>query len=737
MSALIPSDFTNLRQASTMASGSFINVIGLVTDAMSPKKTSGTDYMLTFTLADDDYGSLGMQGEEGLKIRFFNRSITDFPPIQGTGDVVILRQVKKMSFSGMQMLVSNHSSHWIMIGKDTIPVHVSPSAANVSTLQHAKSSKSPTLSFPEQQYAIKLCNLNSRDSYGSVSMPGSNKERSQNASSPGGSGGNLGFRLIKQIDEGKYYDLVAQVIKVYHQSDRVELYVSDYTSNDLLFFYREEEDGSSREGDEFGYADTYRRPKAKWPGPWGKMTLTVSLFPPHSHWAQTNVKTEDFVLLQNVHVKFSKDAKFEGVIHTHRWHPDKIGVKVLKDYESNDEVKDVLRRKREYWKRVKKTKHNASNLASDSKEENHTLRDRNITKIRIHDSMPETTARKRNLSDVDDADDEDKMERDHGVKPTTKNKKRRKKKPKHQKKGLKEANLDGKDAASAGNQSDRASKPNGVTAINPESVPQLNSNIRCAHSSIAISPLAAIKAPEINLAPAGIKYAFPFRNVKSRATVRIIDFFPNDIEDFAFRQKKETNEFAVLTDDSLSDESAEESNTTDSDNTVTLQNSQRKWIWGFKLLLQDAHPKRQKLSSVEDDRLWVTIGDKEAEFLLQLDAVNFRKDAQALDGLREKLFLLWGDLEERKKAQPILAEREGISPDTSKDAQNLPFQCCLKEYGVKIRMKKPDNAEKDGNQGGNLTSDAEDEDGLVEGETGYKKSWTFERRWMMWGCSIA
>ena len=69
--------------------------------------------------------------------------------------------------------------------------------------------------------------------------------------------------------------------------------------------------------------------------------------------------------------------------------------------------------------------------------------------------------------------------------------------------------------------------------------------------------------------------------------------------------------------------------------------------------------------------------------------------------LREKLFLLWGDLEERK-----LQEREGkvadkamgggsvkgngthksVSPneDELPKPAGRPFQCCIKEYGVRV-----------------------------------------------------
>ena len=723
-----PPDFTNLQAASTLPKGSFVNVIGVVTDALPPKKSHGTDFMLTFTIADNTFGSIGLQGHEGLKARFFRANNYDLPPIQSIGDVVILRQIKMWD---LQTLVSNQSTQWIVISKDVIPSRISPSIG-MGRLKHRISHPSHPLSLAEENCAIELCNLNSRDLYKPVSRPGS-KDGPQNASSTAGSGGNRGFALIKAIDDGCFYDLVAQVVKVYYQSERVELYVTDYTSNDLLFHYHEEEDESTRDGDEYGYANAYRRPKAKWPGPWGKMILTVSLFPPHSEWAQTNVQVEDFVSLRNVRIKFSKDLKFEGVMHTPRYQEGRVNIKVLKDLDDNDDVKDVLRRKRDYWKKQKKTNLGTQAAANGKKSKKSIKMNGAVTKHGDESSVHLVAAKKRKFSEPEAGDVDEGSEGDRDAKSKGKSRKRKKKKQKNQGDGKTELLTEGRNPSIPSTDVKPSSKSNGVTSNGPVPVPQLNSNIRCAHSTIPPSPLSVIKTPGINTnPPSGAKYTFPFRNVKSRTTVRIIDFFPPSIEDFAFRQKASKSQYDVLSDDEPSSESSDNSESGASDDTITPATSQKKsrWIWGFKLLLQDAHPKRQKMENGEDDRMWVTVGDKDAEFLLQLDAVDFRKDAAALNGLREKLFLLWGNLEETKEAQA--SEGPSHSSDT---AQNLPFQCCLKEFGVKIRKKEKENAEGEGKLE-DVVSDPEEQDDVVEGELGYKRSWIFERRWLMWGCSI-
>jgi hypothetical protein len=46
--------------------------------------------------------------------------------------------------------------------------------------------------------------------------------------------------------------------------------------------------------------------------------------------------------------------------------------------------------------------------------------------------------------------------------------------------------------------------------------------------------------------------------------------------------------------------------------------------------------------------------------------------------LREKLFLLWGDLEEKKQAQAT-DQNSAWEPVKS---SSVPFNCCIQEYGV-------------------------------------------------------
>ena len=71
---------------------------------------------------------------------------------------------------------------------------------------------------------------------------------------------------------------------------------------------------------------------------------------------------------------------------------------------------------------------------------------------------------------------------------------------------------------------------------------------------------------------------------------------------------------------------------------------------------------------------------------------SLRENPQALAELKEKLFILWGDLEERKNANPAM-----FSADGGESVSAKPFTCCIKEYGVKITPRARNMAHDENN----------------------------------------
>ena len=80
--------------------------------------------------------------------------------------------------------------------------------------------------------------------------------------------------------------------------------------------------------------------------------------------------------------------------------------------------------------------------------------------------------------------------------------------------------------------------------------------------------------------------------------------------------------------------------------------------------------------------------------LTRLIYCSLHKCPETLAQLREKLFILWGNLEEMKEKrmqQSVSGEGQDIGDAnkvSKKDSlSSLPFACCIKEYGVRCKHK--------------------------------------------------
>ncbi|KAL8897293.1 MAG: hypothetical protein Q9207_007281, partial [Kuettlingeria erythrocarpa] len=324
-----------------------VNLMGVVTDFQPAARSRGTDWMCNFRLADST------TFDDGIKVRFFRPLEMELPKIQSNGDVVILERAKITSWSGMIMGLSTLATTWVVFPAVSIPEKASSGALNLKYLRLKGCSPSQE----QMRYAIELCNSRERGPYDasapisiSTSTPSSTAVTTTTTSTPT-IGRREKFALVKDVQVDNFYDLVGQVVKVYPGNGVVELYMTDYTSHKELFNYewgRDDPDAAGNEDDSLLYGSSPST-KRKWPGPFGKHTLIVGLFPPHSYHAQNHIKESQFVFLRNVRIKWSKDMKMEGSLHTDRRNPDRVDVTVIHDH-TDDRVKDVLRRKQQYSK---------------------------------------------------------------------------------------------------------------------------------------------------------------------------------------------------------------------------------------------------------------------------------------------------------------------------------------------------------------------------------------------------
>ncbi|KAG9947388.1 hypothetical protein KCU85_g5857, partial [Aureobasidium melanogenum] len=180
----------------------------------------------------------------------------------------------------------------------------------------------------------------------------------------------------------------------------------------------------------------------------------------------------------------------------------------------------------------------------------------------------------------------------------------------------------------------------------------------------------------------GLKLELPYLNVKHKVKVRVVDFWPPILEDFA--------SLAPVTD------ASEEHSDDDMDTTSPL--SSQKWIWDFFLLLEDVKPHQPSSAPAQ---LWVHVDHRYAEFLLCMDrdATDLRRDTRTLAKLREQMAILWGNLEELKaaalaKQQPFSAPQAAAAEGTN--LSNLPFYCFIAEYGQELDQDDIESADSSG-----------------------------------------
>lgn len=65
-------------------------------------------------------------------------------------------------------------------------------------------------------------------------------------------------------------------------------------------------------------------------------------------------------------------------------------------------------------------------------------------------------------------------------------------------------------------------------------------------------------------------------------------------------------------------------------------------------------------------------------------------------------------------------------PGKEEVQRTKPFQCCIKEYGVKRRMQRVTE------ENGNDSEDASEDERVRD-----RDEWIWERRWRMFGCTIS
>lgn len=310
--------------------------------------------------------------------------------------------------------------------------------------------------------------------------------------------------LIQDLTFDKFYDIKAQVVNIYYSnSGTVELKVTDYTANKDLYLY----------------ADPDRDPdlvfKREWRGPFGQVTLDVRLYEPHAAWARQNLSAGDFVYLRNVHTRASPANMLEGAMHEDRQMPHQVDVRrlshqpAIKEIDARREIYEQQRTNRSTVHLTNAPKKSSAKASARKKQERRErLRLQRETEQKELEEKQETWEAERS-----------------GV------------------------NMNGRplqfDTGFALTKSVRASFPDKQLSTLSEIInnPHLQAKTSTKYNS----------------------FTLPFVNCRHRSRVRVVDFYPPELEYFSH--------------------SAEDSG-------WTPRPKHRRWEWGFVLLLEDANVPR-------------------------------------------------------------------------------------------------------------------------------------------------
>ena len=626
----LPKGFCDLSTAYNAPEGTFVNIIGVVVDLMGSTIAARTgQHMLTFKLLDQRLHE-SIFGSQGLRVRFFKNDKNALPRVRQNGDVVLLRNVKITSYSQQPMVLSNHQTGVLVFPAEKIPDPGFEIAYRGK--QRLECLGIPldvnALSLQEQRYVISLkqemsCTVQALPSISDANTalepflpppPTAPTEPAAMRKRPGehlpqpapkqAKQSTLGpkFQLIEELQHRRFADICAQVVKKFSNNfGSCELYVTDYTQNDQMFLYTapEEETEHERDGDTFGHIGP---PKREWPGPYGWLVLKINVKDPHSYYVNKEVNEGDFVLLKNVKMKIMNEhAKLEGDMWPDTINPEKVQILKLGSHDV-PEIKAILSRKERYW-------------ASRG------------TKL------PKPGEPK---------------------KPTKTERKKLRKQQKAEQAGAGAIEQKNGDVPAAQQ----------TVVVNGRSKSDTNPHIRCSYDEVPISTIKNVldldnKRHTMTM-PDSRTYILPFLNAKYRTRVRVVDFSPKQLEDFALSEPPDDGD--------------------KSENSVDWESSPKN-EWSFSLLLEDATKPQSKAHDKHSNELWVNLGHEDAQYLFGKDMddpTDLRNDSQLLAKLREKLCILWGNLEER----------------TADDAlSNRPFECCLMEYGVEMDEDDPERVE--------------------------------------------
>lgn len=475
------------------------------------------------------------------------------------------------------------------------------------------------------------------------------------------------FSELKDARAGMFIDSVAQIVREpYDLGDKFTLWVSDYTENPSFHHYGFMGMSAGKGGDSTHSSSSQ---KSEWAGPFGKQSLQITCYEPHaSILREQRFSVNTWIHLRNLQIKFGKnETNLEGYLREDQGAQGiKINISQL-DHQNREtmteELKNALRRKRAYESEKKgQLKELTAAANAGQKRKAH---------LGLESEPPATNA------------------------SNASNSKQRRKKSRHHKQEAFERQREQGDENPPSKTEDTDDAPDDLNGQGKPSWPfnhtiEVTDNrpVKCENEgkpSTTVAEMLAPKYVESVIDGSSIKLQLPFVNAKYRTYARVTDFMPSRLEDFAHPRTSDS-EYGALSDH-------EEESEPDSENESRAIVG---WEWRFYLRLEGASTKETTKKST-----WVIVNNQAAQMLLNLDASDLRKDDGKLAAVRQKMWSLWGELEDHKAKMENRAlkarhsnnanappehsdDEEEVTKKKTEQVRNRPFACCIHQYGAKV-----------------------------------------------------
>lgn len=610
-----PEGFTRITDAASSRDGASYNIIGVCVDYLPPIQTTGTCMGMKFNLWDLSCDQSEL-GQNGMLTRHFFKNNCRFPAIAEAGDVVILMNMKTLNPKGNWLSRSSLDTRWTVIDSQSLMESTSPNFADVRLRE------------PNQPLTPREDNRGSRPSdkefrYAKALLqqrdPTTLRGPPKTTSLDRGATSKLNGSTYAAVKSTKFRlikDLVPPSGDLKTFVDIVGELQNIYLTGRPMELKVSDYTENSLLHDYGGVTSNTFRTK-HWTYPTGRMTMQINLWDGMAEYVDGLASKGQ--IQQGMYVRLQN-------VHIRM---DKMGGK----------LEGHLRGGASHGTAI-------TFIKSDESHKDPAFIDLR-KRIRAY-----KLAQKEDLMAVKRAADE--SEGELVEQPPIKKSKSAKRREK----------LRREEKAAKAHAEEQAKEQAHVR-------PMSNSNVRCEAINVSLTNVASIVDTEqlVQKTEAGNSYRLPFQNCKYKSRVQVVDFFPDKLEDFAIPKKHNIDTNSLDSDEDIASQKSYGSNDSESEG--------QHWEWYFFLMVQD--PDVAKLGTQSSESMLLQVAGANAEYLLNMEACDLRSDKVALHKLKEKLFVLWGDLEEKKTEHNMSGEelqKEGIA------ISSTAFECMIEEFGV-------------------------------------------------------